>query len=166
MICEFTFCTVYFPIIKDSYLKFHIDSTDLEEGRILQIDFTVCFGHVTCIHCLMVDLPNLKEEQGIPEPYSLFNTPCKHQLQVSFQERGLVLYIIYFDKLEGSQFNPISLKQFDQHSYTLQMYERYTLAIIRFPLVYTSDPKYDFTIFHPPGNTNNFKLISTSRSVL
>ena len=25
------------------------------------------------------------------------------------------------------------------------------MAIIRFPLVNTSDPKYNFTIFHPPG---------------
>ena len=79
----------------------------LEEGRILQIDFTAHFGHMTCIHCEVVDILNLKEEQGIHEPYSLFNNPCKLQLQVSFQERGLVLQIIYFDKSEDSKFNPI-----------------------------------------------------------
>ena len=47
------------------------------------------------LHSLQaVDLPNLKEEQGIPEPYSLFNNPYKLQLQASFQERDLVLQII------------------------------------------------------------------------
>ena len=38
------------------------------------------------------------------------------------------------------------------------MYERYTLAIIRFPLVNTSDPKYDFTIFHPPGRQEQLQI--------
>ena len=82
-----TICTVYFPIINDSYPKFHIDTTHLEQGRILQIDFTEHFGHVTSIHCEAVDLPNLKEEQGIPEPYSLFNNPYKLQLQVFLGKR-------------------------------------------------------------------------------
>ena len=67
---------------------------------------------MTCIHCEAVDLPNLKEELGIPEQYSLFNGPYKIQLQVSFQERDLVHQIIDFDKLEGSQFNLICLKHF------------------------------------------------------
>ena len=37
------------------------------------------------------------------------------------------------------------------------MYESYTLAIIRFPLVNTSDPKYNFTMFHPPGRQEQLK---------
>ena len=82
----------------------------LEQGRIIQIDFTVCFGHVTCICCGAVDLPGLQEEQGVPEPYYLFHNPYKLQLQVSFQERDIVLQNIYFDKSEGSQFNPICLE--------------------------------------------------------
>ena len=95
MISNFSICTVYFSIINNSYPKFNIDTTCLEEGRILQIDFTTCFGHVTCIHSEMVDLPNLKEEQGMPDPYSLFNNSYKLQLQVSFGARDLVLQIIY-----------------------------------------------------------------------
>ena len=67
---DFTICTVYFPIVNDSYPKFKNDTTHLVEGRILQIDFTTHFGHMTCIHSETVDLPNLKEEQGIPEPHS------------------------------------------------------------------------------------------------
>ena len=63
MISDLTVCTVYFPIVNNSYPKFNIDATHLEEGRILQIDFTTCFGH-------MVDLPNLKQEKGIPEQCS------------------------------------------------------------------------------------------------
>ena len=89
---------------------FHIDTTHLEQGKVLQIDFTACFGHVTCIHCKAWDLPNFKEEQGIPEPYSLFGNPYMLQLQNSSWERDIVLQIIYLDKLEGSQFNPICLK--------------------------------------------------------
>ena len=77
MISDLTFCTVYFPIINDSYPKVNIDTTHLQEGRILQIDFTAHFGHGTCIHSKMVDLPNLKEEKGIPELYSLFNNDHK-----------------------------------------------------------------------------------------
>ena len=73
MISDFTIGTVYFPIVNDSYPKYNIDITHLEEGRILQVDFTAHFGHVTCIHLKMVDLPNLKEQQGIPEPYFLLN---------------------------------------------------------------------------------------------
>ena len=69
-----------------------------------------CFGHMTCIHCDAVDLPNLKEEQGIHEIYFLFDNPYKLQLQVSFQERDIVLQIIYFDRLEGSLFNLIWLE--------------------------------------------------------
>ena len=38
------------------------------------------------------------------------------------------------------------------------MYKRYTLAIIRFPLVNTSDPKNDFTIFHPPGKQEQLQI--------
>ena len=38
------------------------------------------------------------------------------------------------------------------------MYERYTLAIIRFPLVNTSDHKYDFTLFHPPGKQEQLQI--------
>ena len=75
MISDLTICTVHFPIVKNSYPKFHIDT--MEQGRLVQIDFTSQFGHVTCIHCKVVDLPNLKEEQGIPEPYSLFNNPYR-----------------------------------------------------------------------------------------
>ena len=86
MISDLSICTVYFPIINTSYPKFHIDTTHLEQGRILQIDFSSCFGHVTCIHCEAVDLP-LKEEQGIPEPCLVFNNPYKLQLQVSFGKR-------------------------------------------------------------------------------
>ena len=59
-----------------------------------------CFGHMTRIHCDTVDLPNLKEKQGIHETYSLLDNPYKLQLQVSFQEREIELQIIYFDKLE------------------------------------------------------------------
>ena len=73
MIINVTICTVYFPIIKTSYPLFHINTTHLEQGKLLQIDCTACFGHMTCIHCKAVDLPNLKDEQGIPEPYSLFD---------------------------------------------------------------------------------------------
>ena len=68
MISDFIICTVYFPIINNSYPKFHIDTAHLEQGRILQIDFTACFDHMTCIHSKIVDLPNLNEEQGINEP--------------------------------------------------------------------------------------------------
>ena len=107
---DFTICTVYFPIVNSSYPKFHINTTHLEQGKILQIGFTAHLGHATCIHCEVVDLPRLKEEQGISEPYSLFDNTYKLQLQVSFQERDIVLQIIYFDKLEGSQFNPILLE--------------------------------------------------------
>ena len=109
MISEFTICTVYFPIINDSYPKFHINTTHLEQDRILQIDFAAYFGHMTCIHFKVVDLPNLNEAQWIPEPYSLFYILYKLQLQVSFEERDLVLQIIDFDKLEGSQFIAICL---------------------------------------------------------
>ena len=63
MISDFTICTVYFPIINNFYPKFNIDTTHLEEGRILQIDFTACFGNMTCIHSETVYLLNLKEEQ-------------------------------------------------------------------------------------------------------
>ena len=77
MISDLTICTVYFPIINNSCPKFHIDTTHLEQDQILQIDFTAHFGNVTCIHCEVVNLPNLKGEQGIPEPYSLFNNPYK-----------------------------------------------------------------------------------------
>ena len=38
------------------------------------------------------------------------------------------------------------------------MYERYTLDIIRFPLLNTSDPKYDFTIFHPVGRQEQLQI--------
>ena len=38
------------------------------------------------------------------------------------------------------------------------MYERYTLAITRFPLVNTSDPKYDFAFFHPPGKQEQLQI--------
>ena len=110
MISDFTIGTVYFPIVNDSYPKYNIDITHLEEGRILQVDFTAHFGHVTCIHSKMADLPNLKKQQGIPEPYSLVNNPYKFQLQVSYWARDVVLQIIYFDKSEGSQFNLICLK--------------------------------------------------------
>ena len=113
---------------------------------------------MTCIHCEVVNLPNLKEEQGIPEPYSLFDSPYKLQLQVSFLERDIILQIIYFDKSEGSPLNPICLEIFDQHSFILQMYECYTLAIIRFPLISTSDPKYNFTFFHPPGKQEQLQF--------
>ena len=99
MISDLTVCTVYLPIVKNLFSKFHIDTTCLEQGKILQIGFTAHFGHVSCIHCKAVDLPILKEEQGIPEPYYLFDSPYKPQLQVSFQERDIVLQIIYFDKL-------------------------------------------------------------------
>ena len=57
---------------------------------------------MTCIHCEAVNLPDLKEEQWRPEPYSLFNNPYKVQLQVFFWERDIVLWIIHFDKLVGS----------------------------------------------------------------
>ena len=63
MISDLTICTVYFPISNNSYPMFHIDTTHLEQGKILQIDFTAHFGHMTCIHCEVMDLPNLKEEQ-------------------------------------------------------------------------------------------------------
>ena len=39
---------------------------------------------ISIIHCEVVDLPNLREEQGIPEPYSVINNPYELQLQVSF----------------------------------------------------------------------------------
>ena len=107
MISDFTVCTVYLPIVKNFFSKCHIDTTCLEQGKILQIGFTAHFGHV--IHCKAVCLPILKEEQGIPEPYYLFDSPYKLQLQVSFQERDIVLQIISFDELEGSQFNLICL---------------------------------------------------------
>ena len=71
MISDFPVCTVYFPIVNYSYPKFHIDTTHLEQGRILQINFIAHVGHVTCIHCKAVDLPEFKEEQGIPKQYSL-----------------------------------------------------------------------------------------------
>ena len=93
-ISDLTIYTVYFPIIDNTCPKFNVNTTHSEEGRILQIGSTTCFGNVTCIHSEMVDLPNLKEEKGIPEPYSLFNNPYKLQLQVSFQVRDLVLQII------------------------------------------------------------------------
>ena len=70
-ISNFIICKTYFPIINNSYPKFYIDTTHFKQAKILQIDCTAHFGHVTCIHCEVVDLPNLKEEQGIPEPYSL-----------------------------------------------------------------------------------------------
>ena len=70
MINDLTTCRVYFSIVNYCYPKFHIDTTHFEQGRILRIDFTAHFGHVTCIHCEVVNLPNLKEEQGIAEPYS------------------------------------------------------------------------------------------------
>ena len=57
---------------------------------------------MTCIHCEAVNLPDLKEEQWRPEPYSLSNNPYKVQLQVFFWERDIVLWIIHFDKLVGS----------------------------------------------------------------
>ena len=38
------------------------------------------------------------------------------------------------------------------------MYERYTLAIIRFSWVNTSDPKYDFTFFHLPGKQGQLQI--------
>ena len=95
---------------QSSTIKLNIDTTHLEEGRILQIDFTAHASHVIWINSETVDLPNLKEKQGIPEPYSFFNNPYKLQLQVSFWARDLELQIIYVDKLEGSQFNPICLE--------------------------------------------------------
>ena len=67
MISDFTICTVYFPTVNNSYHKFQISATHLEQGRILQIDFTAHLGHVTCIHCELVNIPNLKKKQGIPE---------------------------------------------------------------------------------------------------
>ena len=76
---------------------FHIDTTYLEQGKILQIDFTAHFGHVTCIHCNARNI-------------FLFDNPYMLQLQVSFSERDIMLQIIYFDKLEESQFNLICLK--------------------------------------------------------
>ena len=75
MISDLTICTVYFQIINNSHPRFHIDTTHLEQDKILQIDFTAHFGPVTCIHCEAVNLPNLNEEQGIPEPYSIFDNP-------------------------------------------------------------------------------------------
>ena len=80
MISDFTICTVYFLIVNDSYSMFHIDTTHLKQDQVLWIDFTACFGHVTCIHCEVVNLPHHKEEQEIPEPYSLFDNPYELQL--------------------------------------------------------------------------------------
>ena len=87
-------------------LLIHILSSTLTP-HFLQIDFTACFCCMTCIHCEVVNLPNLKEEQGIPDPYSLFNNPYNLQPQGSFWERDIVLQIIYFDKLEGSQLKSV-----------------------------------------------------------
>ena len=111
--------TVYFPIINNSHPKFHIDTTHLEQGKTLYIDFTAHFGHVTCIHCEVVNLPNPKEEQGIPEPYSLFDKPYKVQLLVCFQERDIVLQIIYFDISEGSDSTLFALNNLTLCSYVL-----------------------------------------------
>ena len=47
------------------------------------------FCQMTCIHCQVVDLPNLMEEQGIPEPYTLFGNPYKLKLQVSVVKETL-----------------------------------------------------------------------------
>ena len=38
------------------------------------------------------------------------------------------------------------------------MYDRYTLAIIRFSLVSTSDPKYNFTFFHLSGKQEQLRI--------
>ena len=38
------------------------------------------------------------------------------------------------------------------------MYERYTLAIIRFPLVNTSETKYGFTFFHLPRKQEQLQI--------
>ena len=38
------------------------------------------------------------------------------------------------------------------------MYEKYTLAIIRFPLVNTSDTKYNITFFHRPGKQEQLQV--------
>ena len=62
MISDFAICTVYFSITNKSCPTFHINTTCVEQGKKLRIDFTECFGHVTCMHCDRVDLPNLKEE--------------------------------------------------------------------------------------------------------
>ena len=32
------------------------------------------------------------------------------------------------------------------------------MAIIRFPLVNTLDPKYDYTFFHPPGKQEQLQI--------
>ena len=68
-----------------------------------------------------------------------FLLPSSITLKASLKDLGL--QIIYLDKLEGSQFNLICHELFDQHSYILQTYKRYTLAIFRFPLVNTSEPQ-------------------------
>ena len=49
---------------------------------------------MTCIHCEAVDLPNLKEEQGMPEPYFLFDSPYMLQIQAPF--RKVTLCFILF----------------------------------------------------------------------
>ena len=38
------------------------------------------------------------------------------------------------------------------------MYEKYTLAIIRFPLVNISYTKYNITFFHPPGKQEQLQI--------
>ena len=38
------------------------------------------------------------------------------------------------------------------------MYEQYTFAITRFPLVNASDHKYDFTFFHPSGKQEQLQI--------
>ena len=48
------------------------------------------------------------------------DTPYNIQLQVSFGERDIALWIFYFDNSEGSQLNLICLEKFDRCSYVLQ----------------------------------------------
>ena len=112
LISDFTICTVYFPIVNNSYPKFHINTTHLKQGRILQNDFTAHFGHVTYILSEMVDLPKLKAEQGIPEPYSSSTTLTSFNFKFLFRKETLYsrLFTLTSQKTHNSaQFALINL---------------------------------------------------------
>ena len=58
---DFTICSVKFPLVNDSHLKFNVSVNYPSEGtELLLINLMCHFGHVNCIHSEEVDLLILK----------------------------------------------------------------------------------------------------------
>ena len=139
MISDFTICTVY-----TQSSTIHILSSTLTPHTRNKIKYFKLTSHhilVTCRAFIMKQWIYLtsKKNKGYLNHISSLITLTSFNFKFPFEKETLY-------------FRLFTLTSQKAHSSTqFALYERHRLVIIRFPLVNTSDPKYDFTFFHLPG---------------